>query len=74
MVPTARVYADLCQEAQTASVVELGVCLHNWVTVCEFQTQSLFRKRRKICMIPVFGYVGELRPVTVETCSKLTVR
>lgn len=39
MVPTARVYAGLCQEIQTAlSVMELGACLHKWGTVCKFQT------------------------------------
>lgn len=42
MVSTARVYADLCQEAQTASVAELGVCLHKWVTAFEFETLSVF--------------------------------
>lgn len=31
MIPTAREYAGLCQELQTAlSVVELGACLHKW--------------------------------------------
>lgn len=40
MVPTARAYAGLCQEIQTALYVEeLGACLHKWGTPCEFQTQ-----------------------------------
>lgn len=40
MVPTARAYAGLCQEIQTAlSVMELGACLHKWDTACQFQIQ-----------------------------------
>lgn len=42
MVPTARAYAGLCQEAQTAFVVELGACSHKRVAACEFQTQVFF--------------------------------
>lgn len=76
MVPTARAYAGVCQEIQTAvSAVELWACLCG--EACEFQIQVNVSPGKEIsfvrCQLSV-GCVAQPRPVAVETCSKLSLR
>lgn len=73
MVPTARAYAGLCQETQTAS--SAAGTLSVFARVANFHPPSECIFTQRVCTKFFFlSCVAQMRPFMVQTCSKLPVR